>query len=96
MVSVGIRELKNRLSEYLRMVRRGEVILVTDRGEAVAELHQPVNTPEVAVYPELLRRARMGKVRLGGPNRADLYPRVPTTVPPGTAQKLLREERGGR
>ena len=66
MISVGIRELKNRLSEYLRMVRRGEVILVTDRGEAVAELHQPVNAPEAAVYPELLRRARLGKVRLGG------------------------------
>ena len=29
MISVGIRELKNRLSEYLRMVRQGEVILVT-------------------------------------------------------------------
>ena len=96
MISVGIRELKNRLSEYLRMVRRGEVILVTDRGEAVAELHQPVNTPEAAVYPELLRHARLGKVRLGGSNRAGLYPRVPTTVPPGTVQRLLREERGER
>ena len=30
MTSVGIRELKNRLSAYLRMVRRGEEILVTD------------------------------------------------------------------
>ena len=96
MVSVGIRELKNRLSEYLRMVRRGEVILVTDRGEAVAELHQPVNAPEAAVYPELLRRARMGKVRLGGSNRAGLYPRMTPCVPPGAGQRLLREERGER
>jgi antitoxin (DNA-binding transcriptional repressor) of toxin-antitoxin stability system len=38
---VGIRELKARLSEYLRDVRRGEVFLVTDRQEVVAELRPP-------------------------------------------------------
>ena len=39
MVNVGTRELKNRLSHYLRRVREaGESIYVTDRGEVVAEL----------------------------------------------------------
>lgn len=38
MRAVSIRELKNRLSEYLRMVRQGEDILITDRGEVIAEL----------------------------------------------------------
>lgn len=38
---VGIRELKARLSEYLREVRRGEVFLVTDRDRVVAELRPP-------------------------------------------------------
>jgi len=38
MKSVGLRELKNRLSEYVREVRSGEGVLVTDRGEVVAEL----------------------------------------------------------
>ncbi len=33
---VGARELKNRLSEYLREVQSGEAILVTDRGDVVA------------------------------------------------------------
>ena len=96
MISVGIRELKNRLSEYLRMVRRGEEILVTDRGEAVAELRQPLSLPEAATYPELVRHARSGKVRLGAPNRADLYPRMPRSLPSGTASRLLDEERGER
>jgi prevent-host-death family protein len=41
MKSVGVRELKNRLSEYLRDVRAGERVLVTDRGEVVAELAPP-------------------------------------------------------
>lgn len=96
MVSVGVRELKNRLSRYLRMVRAGEEILITDRGEAVAELRQPVNGPDKAAYPELARRARAGKVRLGAPNRSDLYPSLPPSVPPGAARRLLREERGER
>jgi prevent-host-death family protein len=37
--SVGSRELKTRLGAYLRKVRRGATLLVTDRGEPVAELH---------------------------------------------------------
>ena len=41
MKSVGLRELKNRLSEYVRDVRSGEGVLVTDRGEIVAELVSP-------------------------------------------------------
>jgi antitoxin (DNA-binding transcriptional repressor) of toxin-antitoxin stability system len=35
---VGIEQLKARLSEYLREVRRGEVFLVTDGDEVIAEL----------------------------------------------------------
>ena len=36
--SVGARELKTRLGRYLRRVRRGERLVVTDRGEPIAEL----------------------------------------------------------
>ncbi|MSP63808.1 MAG: type II toxin-antitoxin system prevent-host-death family antitoxin [Myxococcales bacterium] len=35
---VGARELKMRLGKYIRAVREGETIVVTERGEAVAEL----------------------------------------------------------
>src|SRR5262245_19990474 len=35
---VGVRELKTRLGAYLREVRRGRTIVVTDRGQPVAEL----------------------------------------------------------
>jgi prevent-host-death family protein len=37
-MGVSVRELKDRLSFYLRKVRRGDRIVVTDRGEPVAEL----------------------------------------------------------
>lgn len=42
MKSVGIRELKNKLSKYLKLVKDGEVIIVTDRNEIVAEIKQPI------------------------------------------------------
>lgn len=41
MRAVGIKVLKNKLSEYVRLARSGETILVTDRDRVVAELHPP-------------------------------------------------------
>jgi prevent-host-death family protein len=35
---VGVRELRDHLSDYLRRVRHGERILITDRGEPIGEL----------------------------------------------------------
>jgi prevent-host-death family protein len=37
-MDVGIRELKNRLSEYVSRVEAGDEITVTDRGRPVARL----------------------------------------------------------
>ena len=41
MRSVGIKGLKNKLSEYIRLVTQGETVLVTDRDRVVAELSPP-------------------------------------------------------
>jgi antitoxin (DNA-binding transcriptional repressor) of toxin-antitoxin stability system len=41
MRAVGIKELKNRLSEYVRIAAGGERVLVTDRDRVVAELVAP-------------------------------------------------------
>jgi antitoxin (DNA-binding transcriptional repressor) of toxin-antitoxin stability system len=38
MKAVGVKILKARLSEYLRLVKTGETVLVTERDEVVAEL----------------------------------------------------------
>lgn len=37
-MNVGVKALKNSLSRYLRAVRAGETVLVTERGKVVAEL----------------------------------------------------------
>jgi antitoxin (DNA-binding transcriptional repressor) of toxin-antitoxin stability system len=93
--AVGIRELKDRLSEYLRLVKEGEEILVTDRGDVVAELRQP--TPRAALpYPGLLEAIGSGRARMGQPNRPDLYAPLGSVQPRGVAERLLDEERGER
>jgi prevent-host-death family protein len=38
MASVGVRELRDNLSEYLRRVREGELLVITDRGQPIGEL----------------------------------------------------------
>jgi antitoxin (DNA-binding transcriptional repressor) of toxin-antitoxin stability system len=98
MREVGIRELKNRLSEYIRLVREGEVVMVTDRGEVVAELRAPAPVSELErKYPLLAEMARKGLVRLPlKPNGPDAYRRLPRVTPLGTAAKLLDEDRGDR
>lgn len=41
MHSVDIKALKDRFSEYVRAAASGETVLVTDRGQVVAELISP-------------------------------------------------------
>jgi len=98
MKEVGIRELKDRLSEFVRLVREGEVIMVTDRGKVVAELRPPEPLSELEQkYPVLAEMARRGEVRLPlRPNGPDAYPRLTSVTPPGTAAELLDWVRGDR
>ena len=36
---VGIRDLKNKLAHYLETAKKGDAIIITDRGAPVAILH---------------------------------------------------------
>jgi len=59
MRSVGIKVLKNKLSEYVRLAASGETVLVTDRDRVVAELHPPRDRGASvgdAKWAELVRR----------------------------------------
>lgn len=59
MRAVGLKVLKNKLAEYVRLVKGGETVLVTDRDRVVAELGPPQagRSPAVAdaVIAELIR-----------------------------------------
>lgn len=43
MSSVGVKELKNRLTHYLRRTKQGEEVVVTERGKPIALL-QPIQS----------------------------------------------------
>jgi prevent-host-death family protein len=57
MGSVGIKELKNRLSHYIRRAKQGEELVVTERGKPVA-LIQALHSA-VAVTTREARLARL-------------------------------------
>jgi prevent-host-death family protein len=59
--AVGARELKTRLGSYLREVRRGRTIVVTDRGEPVAEL-RPIVLAETGDVARLDRLVALGRL----------------------------------
>ena len=66
---VGTRELKSRLSEYLRRVKAGQTIVVTERGKVIGHI--------VPVSPSLEERmqtlADNGFLLLGGSEKRKTY-----------------------
>jgi prevent-host-death family protein len=65
MSTVGIKELKNRLTQYLRRTKQGEEVIVTERGQPIA-LIQPIKSADKAVSLEakLARLAAQGVLSL--------------------------------
>jgi prevent-host-death family protein len=91
MESVGIRELRQRASELLRQVQRGETIEITDRGRAVALLGP---LPEATA----LERLRLvGEVTSAAGDLDDLPEPLPLAPgqksPSSVLARLRRDER---
>jgi prevent-host-death family protein len=100
--TTGIRELKNQLSRFLRLVAAGETVLVTDRGKVVAQLLPPpayLGVPEAAAHEALERLARAGRIRLGVGGPPSARPDADELPPPSEPVDLagaLDEVRGER
>jgi len=90
---VGVKRLKNNLSAYLREVKRGVRVLVTDRDEVVAELGRPRGEDPGDLPPLFLEWIRSGELRPAQrPRRPLPVPRA--RFPAGTAERLLDLDRG--
>jgi prevent-host-death family protein len=65
MSTVGVKELKDRLTQYLRHTKQGEEVIVTERGRPIA-LIQPIKSADKAASLEakLARLAAQGTVTL--------------------------------
>ncbi len=65
MRSVGLKVLKNKLSEYVRLAEAGETVLVTDRDRVVAELRPPTaDYRDWLSDPVIARMVREGSMTL--------------------------------
>ncbi len=97
MKTVGLRELKNRLSEYVRQARAGQAVVVTDRGQAVAELRAPGQLPRgTKIDPAVAGLVNRGLLILGASNTARAYPSLSRLLRSTSSAKLLDAERGAR
>lgn len=89
MEEVGIKALKNHLSRYVRAAAGGRTVLVTDRGEVVAELVPPRVRPGAAqVEQRLGDLARQGLLT---PAQVPQRARLPRRAPLATLEEVLRD-----
>lgn len=87
--SVGIAELRQNLSVYLRRVSQGERLVVTDRNRPVAELG-----PAPSTGPELDRLIAAGKI--SRPVRRGLPEPLELSGNPRALSRALDDIRGDR
>jgi len=92
MSSVGIKELKNRLTYYLRRTKQGEEVVVTERGKPIA-LIQAIQSAERIVSPDarLARLAAQGLVTL--PTRKPMRKVRPVKISGLPVSRIILEDR---
>jgi antitoxin (DNA-binding transcriptional repressor) of toxin-antitoxin stability system len=92
-MQVGVRELKNNLSRYVRKLRRGERIAITAHGRVVAELVAPGTgvSGRSGFYAALIADGTLRPALEDG-DPLEGWPDI--ALPPGTAARLIDEDRG--
>ncbi len=65
MSTVGIKELKNRLTQYLRQTKQGDEIIITERGKPIAVIYPIQAAPQLAsLEARLAKLSAQGRVAL--------------------------------
>ena len=89
---VTVTELKNKLSQYLRLVKKGETIEVVERSIPIARLER-LRTSDDAELSQLVRDGIVTPARGAAPD--DLFARPPIRCR-GDAVRAVVEQRGDR
>jgi prevent-host-death family protein len=90
MKSIGIRELRQHASRYLREVERGETIEITDRGRRVARL---VPAADGSPIEQLTAAGRLASPKRAAPLAAPLEPTAGVALPSRTLRDDRSDER---
>jgi prevent-host-death family protein len=97
MVTVGIRDLKNQLSQYLQYVKNGEKVIVTEHNKIIAEISVPAHEKEnniSSVEKELEKLSGEGEIILAKRNKS--YVKLPETKENIDWEKIYNEIRADR
>lgn len=87
MKQAKISDVKNNLSRYLDLVRKGESVQILDRDIPIARIVSIADAGSKAQDERLLEMERKGLVRLGNP---DLLKPLLKNPPPGKGAGVLR------
>ncbi len=92
MRATGIKNLRNRLSEYVRLAAGGETVLVTDRDVVVAELGPPrAGRSTMLADAQLAEAVRSGWVTPPTAPRTGLPPSLPVAPTEEILEELDRD-----
>jgi prevent-host-death family protein len=92
MTVASVSKLKASLSEFLRRVKAGEEVLVTERGRIIARLGPPASS--VSLTESLREMERQGLVKVGTGKLPKNFWRMPRPKDPkGLVMKGMLEER---
>jgi len=91
--TVGSRELKTRLGKYIRRIKEGATIVLTERGHPVGEI-RPIRQSGGTVQDRLDRLATLGAVTRGSGEA--LRPFKPLHCPRGALSSAVLEGRKER
>jgi prevent-host-death family protein len=88
MIRAGVRHVKDHLSEYLRRVREGEWVTITDRGRPIAKIVGLEGPGSGGVARSLVRQG-VGDWEGGKPRGLSDAPRLPGR----RAEEIVLEDR---
>ncbi|MFN7925416.1 MAG: type II toxin-antitoxin system prevent-host-death family antitoxin [Bryobacteraceae bacterium] len=89
---VGIRELRDNLSQYIRRAESGERIEITAHGRTVAELAPPSSTRDRSMHPiDRLIEAGVARAAIESGDPLEHWPDI--HLPPGTVKALIDADR---
>jgi prevent-host-death family protein len=75
MLMVGVRDLKNQLSQYLQYVKDGEKVIITEHNKIIAEISVPVQKKEDNIEffeKELEKLNKEGEIILAKRNKSNV------------------------
>ena len=91
MISAGIKDLKNQLSRYLTYVKRGEDVVITERGKVIARIVQE-NSLKTSLRQALLPLIEQGLITFPI-NKIDKDVPDPVEVPGKPVSEMAIEDR---